>query len=98
MLKVYPNKIFVYGFCVCNIGVCFQWTCPSMFNTFAAIWCTIVRKDLRNIGNLIPNIGRSIEKLIHNRLDILLETNNGPYENQFEFRKHRTTNHALESP
>ena len=40
--------------------------------------------------------GKLIEKLIHVRLNIYLETNNCLYENQFGFRKHRySTNHAL---
>ena len=45
--------------------------------------------------SLSSNIGKLIEKLIHVRLNIFLETNNCLYENQFGLRKRHSTNHAL---
>ena len=45
--------------------------------------------------SLLSNIRKLIDKLIHVRLNIFLETNNCLYENQFGFRKSHPTKHAL---
>ena len=49
------------------------------------------RNNYRPIS-LLSNIGKLIEKLVHVRLDIFLETNNCFYENKFGFRKCHSTN------
>ena len=45
--------------------------------------------------SLLSNIGKLIEKLLYQRLYSFLEENKCLYENQFGFRNHHSTNHAL---
>ena len=51
-------------------------------------------KNYRPIS-LLSNINKIIEKIMYNRLYNFLEKFNCIYENQFGFRSHHSTNHAL---
>ena len=51
-------------------------------------------KNYRPIS-LLSNVNKIIEKIMYNRLYNFLEKYNCIYENQFGFRSHHSTNHAL---
>ena len=61
-----------------------------------------LHKKYSNLGcnnyrsiSLLSNIGKIIEKLLHERLYSFLEQNNSIYDLQFGFRALHSTNHAL---
>ena len=56
---------------------------PSIFSNYRPI-------------SVLPSISKLLEKLAYKRIITFLDSNNILHDNQFGFRKHRSTEHALQ--